>query len=82
MVAETLGFGLFAAMALLGFRFGLWIVVAGLAAHGVFDLVHRALITDPGVPPWWPIFCMTYDLAAAAFVAFQIRRRSIPAVRS
>lgn len=76
-VAETLGFGLFAAMALLGFRFGLWIVVAGLAGHGVFDLIHRSMITDPGVPPWWPIFCMSYDVVAAAWLAFLLRRRGV-----
>ncbi len=74
LVAEVLGFGLFAAMALLGFRFGLWLVVAGLAGHGLLDAVHHLLIPNPGVPAWWPAFCGAYDLAAAACLAFVIRR--------
>lgn len=74
LVAEVLGFGLFAATALLGFRFGLWLVVAGLAGHGLLDAVHHQLVANPGVPAWWPAFCGSYDLAAAAFLAFVIRR--------
>jgi hypothetical protein len=74
LLAETLGFALFAAMALLGFRRWPWLVVAGLAGHGIFDAVHHQLIANPGVPAWWPAFCGAYDLAAAAFLAFIIRR--------
>jgi hypothetical protein len=44
----------FAALAVLGFRGKLWIVAAALAGHGVFDAVHGSLVTNPGVPVWWP----------------------------
>jgi len=74
LVAEVIGFGLFAATALLGFRFGLWLVVAGLAGHGLLDAVHHLVIPNPGVPAWWPAFCGAYDIAAAAFLAIVIRR--------
>ena len=74
LVAELAGFVLFAGAALLGFRFGLWLVVGGLAAHGLLDAVHHLLIANPGVPAWWPAFCAAYDLAAAAFLAFLLRR--------
>ena len=74
LVVELTGFVLFAAAALLGFRFGLWLVVGGLAAHGLLDVVHHLLIANPGVPAWWPAFCAAYDLAAAAFLAFLLRR--------
>ena len=57
-----------------GFRRNLWIVVAGLAAHGVFDLLHPHLIENPGVPSFWPMFCMAYDVMAAACLAFLLRR--------
>jgi hypothetical protein len=42
----------FAAVAVLGFRRKLWIVATALAGHGVFDAVHGALVTNPGVPVW------------------------------
>ena len=69
LLAETAGFVAFAATAAVGFRSSLWIVVAGLAGHGVFDFVHGALIDNPGVPTWWPSWCLAYDVAAAACLA-------------
>lgn len=52
-----------------GFKRTLWLVVAALAAHGVLDLVHPQLICNPGVPAWWPDFCLAYDLVAAGYLA-------------
>jgi hypothetical protein len=54
----------FAAVAVLGFKGQLWIVAMGLAAHGVFDAMHGSLITNPGVPAWWPAFCLAFDVTA------------------
>ena len=34
-----------------------WIVVAGLAGHGVFDAVHGYVIENAGVPDWWSAWC-------------------------
>jgi hypothetical protein len=59
----------FLVAASLGFRRNLWLVVAALAAHAILDAVHGSVISNPGVPPWWPAFCLTYDLTAAAFLA-------------
>jgi len=59
----------FVVAAIVGFRRNLWIVVAALVAHGLFDLFHGYLIANPGVPPWWPMFCLAYDAAAAAYLA-------------
>jgi hypothetical protein len=67
----------FVALVVLGFRRSLWLVVAGLALHGVFDFFHPHLIADPGVPPWWPAFCLAYDVVAAAGLAWLIRRGAI-----
>lgn len=64
----------FVGMVVLGFRRNLWWVVAGLALHGVFDFFHPHLIDDPGVPAWWPAFCLAYDVVAAAGLAWLIRR--------
>lgn len=71
---ETLGLVAFAAVAVLGFRTNLWWVVAALTAHGIQDLFHASLVDNPGVPPWWPAFCMTFDLAAAAWLAARLIR--------
>ena len=31
-------------------------------------------MTNPGVPAWWPAFCLGYDVAAAAILAWLSRR--------
>jgi hypothetical protein len=78
LLAEAPFLLLFGAVAVAGFRSSLWIVVAGLAGHGLFDILHGALIANPGIPAWWPAFCAGYDLAAAACLAWQLRRRPDP----
>jgi len=45
-----------------------------LAAHGILDLFHGSVVMNAGVPFWWPAFCMTYDLTAAAFLAWTLHR--------
>lgn len=59
--------------AVLGFKRNLWLVVAALAGHGVFDFVHEHLFANPGVPVWYPGFCGTYDVVAAGWLAWLIR---------
>ena len=75
LLAEALPMLLFTAAAGIGFRRSAWIVVAGLALHGVFDFIHRAVITNPGVPAWWPGFCLAYDVTAAVYLAVLIVMR-------
>ena len=60
----------FLAVALVGFKYSLWLVAAALAAHGVLDVFHAELIANPGVPVWWPAFCLAYDGVAAGYLAF------------
>lgn len=80
LVIESLvGVG-FVALAVLGFRTSLWVVAAALGVHGVFDLVHDAVISNPGVPHWWPAFCLTYDVSAAGYLAWLIISRRIRTV--
>ena len=80
VVESTVGVG-FIALAVFGFRTSLWVVAAALGLHGVFDLVHGSFILNPGVPRWWPAFCLTYDVAAAGYLAWLIisRRTRAPA---
>lgn len=59
----------------LGFKFSQWLLVAGLFAHGIFDFFHGHVITNPGVPVWWPDSCVSYDITASAFLAWLLWRR-------
>lgn len=76
---ETVVALVFVALAMAGFRGSLWLAVAALGAHGLLDLVHGRLIANPGVPAWWPPFCMSYDVAAAAYLAWLLKRGRVPA---
>lgn len=69
LVLESVVGGVFLGVAVYGFRSSLWFVVLALAAHGVFDLAHSRVISNPGVPAWWPAFCLTFDVAAALYLA-------------
>lgn len=80
LVLETVAGVVFVAAAVAGFKGSLWLVVLALAAHGMFDLTHAALISNPGVPPWWPAFCLAYDVTAAAYLAWRLKTGGIRAV--
>jgi hypothetical protein len=76
LLIELAVMGLFVLLAAIGFRTSMWIVAAGLALHGAFDFfVHGGLVTNPGMPAWWPAFCGAYDVAAAIALAFLIWKR-------
>jgi hypothetical protein len=79
LITESAVIIVFLAAAGVGFRYSLWLVVAGLAAHGVFDVLHGQLITNPGVPVWWPQFCLTYDVVASGYLAWLLLRRAVRA---
>ena len=73
LVLETLVGSVFVAAAVTGFRSSLWFVVFALAAHGILDLAHDRVISNPGVPTWWPAFCLAYDVTAAAYLAWLLK---------
>jgi len=79
LMLETLVGAIFLVVAAVGFRSSLWVVVVALAAHGIFDLTHGSLIANPGVPGWWPAFCLMYDVTAATYLAWLLRRGRIHA---
>jgi hypothetical protein len=45
-----------------------------LIGHGVFDFVHRLVIDNPGVPHWWPGFCLAFDALLGVFLAARLIR--------
>ena len=72
LVVELIVMTAFVVVAVLGFRFSSWLVVAALAAHGLFDVFHPLVVHNPGVPEWWPAFCSTFDVGAAAVLALSL----------
>jgi hypothetical protein len=75
LAAEAAVIVLFLAASIAGFKYSLWFVVAALAAHGLFDAVHHRLIANPGVPLWWPPWCLAYDVVAAGYLSTLLLRR-------
>src|SRR5689334_10870147 len=81
VVAELVPFAAFLALALVGFKRNLWLIVVALVGHGVFDVTHSIIIADKGVPLWWPDFCLSYDIVAALYLTWllaRVPRRIVP----
>jgi hypothetical protein len=74
LIIELIGMTSFVLAAVAGFKFNQWIAVAGLVGHGVFDFVHASIITNAGVPAWWPPFCGAYDVCAGGCLAWLLWR--------
>ncbi len=74
LMIELIVIVVFLGAAVAGFKGSLWLIVAALATHGVFDLFHGHIIENPGVPLWWPHFCLAYDVVAAAYLAWLLQR--------
>jgi len=74
VVLESALMSVFVVAAVAGFKGSVWIIVGGLAAHGVQDAVHGRLIANAGVPGWWPAWCLAYDVGAACALAWIVMR--------
>lgn len=77
LVSETVVAAVFVVIAAVGFRTNLWLVAAGIAGHGVFDFFHHLFINNPGLPTFWPMFCMSIDIVIGAYLAFMLARKRI-----
>ena len=76
LTSESLVASIFLMVAVVGFKKNLWLIVAALVGHGVFDFFHHLVIQNPGVPVWWPGFCGSFDVLAGGFLALLLARRS------
>ena len=47
---------------------GLWIL------HGIFDVAHDQLFTNPGVPDWYPALCAGTDLVVGGYLLWLASR--------
>jgi hypothetical protein len=82
LLLESIGITAFLLVSVLGFKISQWFLVAGLAAHGIYDYFHGHLFHNSGAPVWWPMFCGSYDVTAAAYLAWLLHRRRPPAQRA
>lgn len=79
LIIELSVMAAFLLVAVAGFKRNLWMVAAALVGHGVFDFFHAGIVTNAGVPQWWPAFCGSYDVGAGACLAWLLMRANIPA---
>ena len=79
LIHESMVITAFLLMAIVGFKRNLWLLVIALAGHGLFDLIHARVIDDPGVPSWWPSFCLAYDVVTAVYLAALLLQSRLPA---
>src|ERR1051325_1707206 len=68
LALESLIAAAFFAVVVAGFKKNLWLAVAGLAGHAVFDFFHHLVIQNPGVPVWWPGFCISLTFSPVGFL--------------
>ncbi len=80
LAIESAGLAAFTLCAAIGFRRNYTLVGVGLIAHGVLDLFHAGLVDNPGVPAWWPPFCLSFDVVAGAWVAWMAQRTRLGGV--
>jgi hypothetical protein len=76
LLIEIAAASVFLLFAVLSFRKNLWLVSAAIVGHGVLDFVHHLLIENPGVPHWWPGFCLAFDVIIGGSLAVHLMRRS------
>ncbi len=79
IVIESTIAGLFIVIAVAATRWGnvraaALLMAAGLAAHGVYDLVHSTIVSNPVVPDWWPLFCGVVDLLLGGWMLVLLGR--------
>jgi hypothetical protein len=82
VLLESAVMAAFVVAAVAGFKRSTWIVVGALAAHGLQDAVHDHIMTNAGVPAWWPAWCLAYDVGAAGALAWLLMRADAPSTAS
>jgi hypothetical protein len=75
LIVEILAASVFCVLAAFGFKGNLWLVAVALIGHGIFDFVRRGLIENPGVPRWWPSFCMVFDVVFGGWLVVRLLQK-------
>ena len=74
LLVEIAGASGFFLLAVVGFKRNLWFAVVAIVGHGVFDFAHHWFIQNPGVPGWWPGFCLAFDVVLGVWLAARLMR--------
>ena len=62
------------ALSVYALRANLLVLAAGYALHGLWDMTHGLWVRHI-LPPWYAPMCVGYDLAVAACIVYEYRRR-------
>jgi hypothetical protein len=79
LIIEILVASGFSLMAIIGYRRNLWLIVIALVGHGAFDVVHRLMFENLGVPHWWPGFCLVIDVILGGLLTIRLMQRRVAA---
>jgi len=75
LIVEILAASVFCVFAVFGFKGNFWLVAVGLVGHGIFDFFRRGFIENPGVPQWWPGFCLAFDVVFGGWLVVRLLRK-------
>jgi hypothetical protein len=76
IAVESCVAGIFVLLASVAVVTSAWLLVIGLAGHGLKDLWQHRRQYVSGTR-WWPPFCCAVDLVAAGLIALEILRGSL-----
>ncbi len=68
VIFQSLIAAIFFVLAFAGYVKSLWLVVIGLGAHGIFDVIYHGKDSNPA-PDWWGPLCLGADLLLALALA-------------
>ncbi len=77
LILEILVASGFLLIGILGFKRNLWLVAIALVGHGAFDFLRPGFIDNPGVPRWWPGFCLVFDVVIGGLLALRLAKHQI-----
>lgn len=58
-----------------GFKGSGILVVALWMGHAVYDIYHHVLVTNAGMPGWYPAFCLGFDLIMVVYLSRLVMRQ-------
>ena len=77
LIIELLSASAFIFLAYLGLKISLWFIVIGLILHGFYDVFHEEIFSHSVVPPWWPEYCLSFDIKIAFYVVLLLFKQKL-----
>lgn len=59
---------------LFGFRGSAWLVAIMWLIHAPYDVYHSSLFVNDGVPGWYPLVCLGFDIAMGLYLILLANR--------